>query len=49
MDRLLAMAETYKMWVQGWAYIPAQDIVRYEMAYKLIYEQDRLNGTIIVL
>lgn len=36
---LAAMAEVYKQYIQGWAYIPLQDIVRYERAYKEIYEK----------
>ena len=33
----MAMAEKYKMWVQGWTYIPLQDLSKYEKAYKEIY------------
>lgn len=37
MRKKMDMAEKYKMWVQGWAYIPLQDLPKYEKAYKEIY------------
>lgn len=33
----IARADVYRMWCNGWAYIPPQDIVRYENSYKLVY------------
>lgn len=32
-------AELYKQYIQGWAYIPLQDLPMYEKAYKEIYEK----------
>lgn len=34
---LVAQAETYKQYIQGHAYIPQQDLVKYEKAYNTIY------------
>ena len=39
MDAKSAMALTYKMWINGNAYIPPQDLVIYEKAYKEVYEK----------
>ena len=36
---LVAMADVYKQYIQGWAYIPLQDLVRYERAYKEMYKK----------
>ena len=33
----IARADVYRLWRNGWAYIPPQDIVRYEKSYKLVY------------
>ena len=38
----IARADVYRMWCNGWAYIPPQDIVRYEKSYKLVY--NKLNN-----
>ena len=34
---MVAQAERYKQHLCGYAYIPPQDIVRYERAYRLVY------------
>lgn len=36
-DVKLAMAETYRQYIQGWAYIPEQCKATYEKAYNEIY------------
>ncbi len=33
----IARAEVYKQYIQGWAYIPLQDLSKYEKAFKAIY------------
>ena len=33
-----AMALRYKEYLQGWAYIPPQDIAKYEAAYQELYQ-----------
>lgn len=38
-EPVVTMADVYKQYIQGWAYIPLQDLVRYERAYKEIYEK----------
>jgi hypothetical protein len=38
MDTKQAMALRYKQYLQGWAYIPPQDVVKYETAYKEVYK-----------
>ena len=32
----LKMAERYKLYLLGWAYIPYQDLAKYEKAYKKV-------------
>jgi hypothetical protein len=39
MANTMAMAKRYKEWILGWAYIPIQDLGRYEKAYKEVYNQ----------
>lgn len=34
---IVEQAKTYKQYIQGWAYIPPQDLVQYEKAYKSVY------------
>lgn len=34
---IIAQAERYKQYMLGWAYIPPQDMARYEQAYRIIY------------
>ena len=34
---VLAQAKTYKQYIDGLAYIPQQDLVKYENAYNLVY------------
>lgn len=32
----LKMAERYRLYLLGWAYIPYQDLAKYEKAYKKV-------------
>ena len=32
----LKMAERYRLYLLGWAYIPYQDLTKYEKAYKKV-------------
>ena len=36
-DVIIAQAERYRQYMQGWAYIPLQDLPRYEKSFKQIY------------
>mgnify|MGYP007104074111 CR=1 FL=1 len=36
-DNDIARADVYRLWLNGWAYIPPQDIARYKKSYKLVY------------
>lgn len=33
------MAERYRQYMQGWAYIPFQDLGKYEKAFKQVYNK----------
>lgn len=37
MKAIIEQAKIYKMYIQGWAYIPLQDLAKYEKAYNLVY------------
>lgn len=36
-ETLIKRAETYKQYIQGWAYIPLQDVPIYEKAFNTLY------------
>ena len=47
--RILMMAERYKLWLNGNAYIAAQELGLYEAAYEMVYGDRLACGTIIAI